>query len=126
MARWPKPCRRRRNRATMKRFEGKVVLVTGAASGIGRATALRVAEEGADVACVDVSLPGLRETAESVEAFGRKVAVFECDVSQEESVEKTVHAVVARFGKIDVLCNIAGILRSDHSHELKLADWNKI
>src|SRR5438477_12114428 len=104
----------------MNRFDGKVVLVTGAASGIGRATAVHLAEEGADVACLDVSMAGLGETARSIEALRRKAALFECDVSQEESVDTTVRAVVARFEKLDVLCNIAGVLRSDHSHELRL------
>lgn len=110
----------------MKRFEGKVVLVTGAASGIGRATAIRLAEEGADVACIDVSKAGLAETAQTIASLGRRAAVYECDVSHEASVQTTVRSVAERFGKLDVLCNVAGILRTDHTHELELADWNKI
>jgi NAD(P)-dependent dehydrogenase (short-subunit alcohol dehydrogenase family) len=110
----------------MKRFTGKVTLVTGAASGIGQATAIRLASEGADVACVDLSKDALGDTAGKLEAFGGKVALFACDISDESSVDATVRHAVERLGKLDVLCNIAGILRADHTHELTLPDWSKI
>jgi NAD(P)-dependent dehydrogenase (short-subunit alcohol dehydrogenase family) len=110
----------------MRRFDGKVVLVTGAASGIGRATALRLSEEGARVACVDIKLEGAAETAKLCKALGAEASALACDVSDQASVNRTVAEVAKLFGHIDVLCNIAGILRSEHFLDLKLEDWNRI
>ncbi len=110
----------------MRRFESKVVLVTGAASGIGRATAIRTASEGAKLLCVDLKLAGAEETASQVRALGTEAQALECDVSDPRAVAATVLAAVERFGKLDVLCNVAGILRSDHTHELKFEDWNRV
>jgi NAD(P)-dependent dehydrogenase (short-subunit alcohol dehydrogenase family) len=94
----------------LKRFEGKVVLVTGAASGIGKATATRIAEEGGTVVTLDV--------ADGVD--------LKCDISDEQQVNDAIASIIAKHDRLDVLCNVAGILRSDHTHELKLEHWDKI
>jgi NAD(P)-dependent dehydrogenase (short-subunit alcohol dehydrogenase family) len=106
------------------RYTDKTVIVTGAASGIGRASALRLASEGARVACLDADAAGLAETVKEI-AEGRALAL-RCDISDESAVQSAVDQVLASFGQIDVLCNIAGILRSDKSHELLLENWNRV
>jgi meso-butanediol dehydrogenase / (S,S)-butanediol dehydrogenase / diacetyl reductase len=111
----------------MKRFDDKVVLVTGAASGIGRATAERLASEGATVACIDVQADAVEEAAASLRAAGATAEAWVCDVNDESGVVATVSDVVAEFGRLDVLCNIAGILRvASHSHEVSLEQWNEL
>jgi NAD(P)-dependent dehydrogenase (short-subunit alcohol dehydrogenase family) len=111
----------------MRRFEGKVVLVTGAASGIGRATAERLASEGASLFLVDVSKEGLEETVKRCQQ-GAEAAVecASCDVAREEQVNDAVARCIDRFGRLDVLVNVAGILLLEHAHETTLAQWQKV
>lgn len=110
----------------MRRFEDRVALVTGAASGIGRATTERLASEGARVACVDIDAEGAKLAAASVRALGSEGIALACDVSDASAVRASVTETVKTFGSLHVLCNIAGILRFEHSHEARLEDWNRI
>jgi meso-butanediol dehydrogenase/(S,S)-butanediol dehydrogenase/diacetyl reductase len=110
----------------MRRFEGKVVFVTGAASGIGRACALRLAEEGAALALSDVSAAGLDATAKEARERGAACEAAVLDVCDEAGVRAVVAAAAERFGRLDVVCNVAGILRFDHTHQLALADWSRV
>ncbi len=110
----------------MKRFEGKVVLITGAASGIGAATAERLADEGAKLILADVQEPALKEIVEKLQSKGTEVFATVSDVSNPADVEDAVGGGVKQFGQLDVLCNIAGILQFSHTHEYPLEDWNRI
>ncbi len=92
-------------------LKNKVVIVTGAAAGIGRATALRFAEEGARVACWDVNAAGTGTLIDELKAAGGEALFREVNVASAESVQKGVDEVVQRWGRIDVLVNNAGIVR---------------
>lgn len=110
----------------MKRFEGKVCVVTGAAAGIGRASALRLAEEGAVVAAADINEAGLAETAAVIRARGGTCETIGFDALDEASCRAMIASAAARCGRIDALCNIAGACRADHFLEIRLADWERM
>ncbi|WP_298091067.1 glucose 1-dehydrogenase [uncultured Sphingomonas sp.] len=106
------------------RFTDKVALVTGAASGIGRATAIAFAAEGARVAILDRSEATLRESAKAV---GGDVLPIACDVGMPEQVEAAVARVVATFGRLDIAFNNAGVENAAAPvHEIDLAEWDRI
>jgi NAD(P)-dependent dehydrogenase (short-subunit alcohol dehydrogenase family) len=90
-------------------LEGKSAVVTGAGSGVGRASALRFAEEGASVVVADVALDGAKETVRRIEAVGGVAVADQCDVSQDEQVAATIAAAVANFGRLDIVFNNVGI-----------------
>ncbi len=110
----------------MNRFEDLVVLLTGAASGIGKASILRMAREGASVVCADIQREGAEATAKEARELGAKAIAVPVDVADPDSVRECVDAAIGEFGRIDALCNIAGILHFDNMHELSLDRWNQI
>ena len=97
------------------RLEGKVAMVTGAASGIGRATSLTLAREGAAVMCADINIEGAQETADAIAADGGTAASVELNVTDEEAVQAALAATVEQLGALHILVNDAGI--SGRMHE---------
>lgn len=110
----------------MKRLEGKRILVTGAASGIGQATALRLLSEGALVVAADVATDGLEATKAQAGADADRLTTMPLDVGNEDSVIDGVSLAVEKLGGLDSLVNAAGILRAWHTHETTLEQWNQI
>jgi len=96
-------------RAFEGRFTGKVAFVTGAGSGIGRATALAFAEAGAEVTIADISERGLEETARMLESAGGRTLAVRCDVTRSEDVRSALERTTATFGRLDAAFNNAGI-----------------
>lgn len=110
----------------MQRFLDKTVLISGAASGIGEATANRIGDEGGKLFLLDMQEDTLASVAAGLKDRGVQVAYARCDVSDEQDVERAMSACIDQYGNLDVLCNIAGILRFDNFHELSFDAWKKI
>lgn len=108
-------------------YAGKVAYVTGAASGIGRATALAFAREGADVAIVDIDNEGLQVAASALEEIGRRALTLTTDVSDADAVKDAIDETVKTLGRLDVAFNNAGIFDPiGITHGLDVETWNKV
>jgi meso-butanediol dehydrogenase / (S,S)-butanediol dehydrogenase / diacetyl reductase len=108
----------------MKQFEGKVALITGAASGIGRATALRLGSEGAKLLLGDINEEGLAETT-SLLAEHTESASMRLNVADSDNCKAVVDRCIDRFGRLDILCNIAGIAICDNLTSITDEQWHR-
>ncbi|MGC9665131.1 3-oxoacyl-ACP reductase FabG [Planosporangium sp. 12N6] len=108
------------------RFADRIAIVTGAAQGIGAATARLLAAEGARVAVVDLSAEAGRAVVDEITAAGGTAAAFGCDVSDADAVNAMTDEVVGRFGTLDILVNNAGITRDNLLFKMSPADWNAV
>jgi NAD(P)-dependent dehydrogenase (short-subunit alcohol dehydrogenase family) len=106
-------------------MKGKCALVTGAASGLGRATAFALGRAGANVCIVDVNTVGLEETATQLRALGTQALVYATDLALRENCLGAIAAAVEKFGRLDALCNVAGIIVMCNAHEMRAFDFEK-
>ena len=110
----------------MYQLDGKVALVTGAGRGIGRAIALRLAREGADVVVSDIQAANAEAVAQEVAELGRLGLACAADVTQAEQVEAMSAQAMARFGRIDILVNNAGIVIVKPMLQMDETDWDRL
>ena len=109
------------------RFEGRVAFVTGATSGIGRATALAFAREGASVVVGDIATEGNCETARVIEQAGGRSLAVTCDVTRGEDIKAALQSAVERFGRLDIAFNNAGVEQPIKPvHEITDAEWDRL
>lgn len=110
--------------AQLLSLEGKVAMVTGAASGIGRGTSMRVAEMGASVALLDIDDIKGREAAAEIDAHTGEAVFLKCDVRSADECRRAVDSIIKRWSKIDILCNCAGIAIRKDIVELTEDEWD--
>jgi 3-oxoacyl-[acyl-carrier protein] reductase len=106
-------------------LQGQAALVTGAARGIGKAIALRFAQEGADIAILDLDGEAAAATAKEIEALGRRTFVVTVDVSDGDAVQAAVRDAAAHFGRLDICVNNAGIAKAQHFLEITRENWER-
>ena len=108
------------------KFEGKTALVTGAAAGIGKAVAIKLAKEGAKVAIIDVDAEKLEPVKKEILAYTKDVAALKCDISNETEVYETVKVIEDTFGRVDILINNAAVWRCwDSFVSTSTDEWRK-
>ena len=107
------------------RLAGKSAIVTGAGRGIGRVTAIRFAQEGADVLVPDLDRKSAEETAAEIQRLGRKAVPLQMDVTRMADIQRMVETALREFGKIDILVNNAGLTKVKDPLQLTEADWDR-
>jgi short-subunit dehydrogenase len=110
----------------MKKLRDRVAVVTGAASGIGRATSIALAREGCDLAISDLNEQGLAETAAEIRALGRRVCTHRIDVADKARMQRYADEVFAEYGRVEIVVNNAGVTVATSFDEQSIEDWEWI
>jgi 3-oxoacyl-[acyl-carrier protein] reductase len=110
----------------MGRLEGRVAFITGAGRGIGAATALRMAEEGARVALADVDIEGCEQVQAELSRLGAEGLVLRCNVMDSVMVQEAVDKTACQFGRLDILVNNAGVTRDNLLFKMSEEDWDTV
>jgi 3-oxoacyl-[acyl-carrier protein] reductase len=108
----------------MSSLAGRVAIVTGAGRGIGAATAMRLARDGAKVGVLDLTEENTRETVQAIQAAGGEAVGFGCDVANRDEVESAIAQVAEKYGRLDILVNNAGVLRDNLLFKMSDEDWD--
>jgi NAD(P)-dependent dehydrogenase (short-subunit alcohol dehydrogenase family) len=107
-------------------FADKTVVVTGAGSGLGREVAVAFAESGATLVLVDISAESLAETSAIISALGVRVIALTLDISSATNCAQVIDTAVRTHGRLDALCNVAGILQMTKAHDITAASWDRV
>ncbi|MFA6707200.1 MAG: SDR family oxidoreductase, partial [Sphaerochaetaceae bacterium] len=106
--------------------ENKVAIVTGGAMGIGRSVAIKLAEEGARVVIVDIDADALHKTETDITAHGNIAKGVKADIRDVQEIRRIVDMTVSEFGRIDILVNVAGVMKSLPFLEISVEEWNRV
>ena len=109
-----------------QRLLNKIAIVTGAGQGIGKGVALRLAQEGADVVVADISLPNAEQVAQEIRDLNRQALAYYINLANVAEIQPMVDKVVAEFGRIDILVNVAGVVQSKPLIEVTEEDWDRV
>src|SRR5438876_11363418 len=110
----------------MGRLEGRVAFITGAGRGIGAATALRMAEEGARVVLADVDTEGCKQVSAELDRLGSEGLVISCNVADSAVVQDAIDKAASHFGRLDILVNNAGVVRDNLLFKMSEDDWDAV